>query len=379
MQGRHERRRPGFKTAAVGTAAVLAALLLLTASAGPLRRLFEMPGGRAVGDMPDRVAVAEFWRRGGYGTAAHQILREYPFTGVGVGSFHFMVADYYREISNDDGLPFDNAQNWWRHQLAELGVLGGAAPLFLSLLVAWAVLRAPAGDRSPPLDYTLKGLLLGVGLCSLVGVPTQNVVVQIVFLGVLAWLVAPLPAVTPGRAWLNAGWAALTVLAIGYAASHLALAQGSLSATSRATRFQREYIGGGYALELDEEGTPFNWTDDDTTLVLPRTQPWLVLRLWADHPDLAQEPVHVTLSAQCGAFFDTTLSGPDRVTVGVHVPEMYRAVDLHVAVSRTWSPAQHGGPDRRRLGVALVHGYAGEATGRVADRVVELPSCPSAG
>jgi len=385
---RQDRGRHSFRLAAVGTAAALVMVLLLTANSGPLRRLFEMPGGRALSDMPSTgAAVAELWRRGGYGTVAHQIVREYPLIGIGVGSFHFMVADYYREISNDDGLPFDNAQNWWRHVLAELGVLGGAAPILWSVLVAWSVLRPSRrasaaspepGSLAPAVDYTLRGLLLGVGLCSLGGVPTQNVVVQLAFLGVLAWLVAPRAAVTPPRVVLTAGWAIVTILAVAYAGGHLLLAQGSLSPTARATRFQREYVGGGYPLELDEEGTPFNWTDDDTTLVLPRKGPWLVLRLWAHHPDLAQRPVHVAVAAQCGALFDTMLSGPERLTVGMQVPESYRSVDLHVAVSRTWSPAELGEPDRRRLGVAVVQGFADETVGRAADRVVELPDCAAA-
>jgi hypothetical protein len=397
MQMRQERERHSFRLAAVGTAAALVMVLLLTANSGPLRRLFEMPGGRGLGDTgAGAVATELLWRRGGYGTVAHQILREYPLTGVGIGSFHFIVADYYRVISNDDGLPFDNAQNWWRQVLAEFGLLGGAAPILWSILIACSVLRPPRAEpgagpsdqepRPPDVDYTLRGLLVGVGLCSLLGVPTQNVVVLFAFLAVLAWFIAPPGhrgaggetggrSPMEGRLALNAGGILFVVLALAYAGEHLLLAEGSLSETARAMRFQREYVGGGYALERDAEGTPFNWTDDNTTFLLPRTQPWLVLRLWADHPDLRSQPVRVTFGAQCGSFFETTLAGPERMTVGVQVPESYRAVDLKVTVSRTWRPAEHGGRDGRRLGVAIVHGFTDEAVGPVADHVVALPEC----
>ena len=384
-------RGDGFRRAAGATAAALVIVLLMTASAGPLRRLFDMPGGgRVPSDVPSARAFAKelLWIRGGYGPVAHQMLREYPVTGIGVGSFHFMAADYYREISRDDGLPFDNAQNWWRQMLVELGLLGGAAPILWSLLVAWSVLKParataePAAARQaahvPAVDYALKGLLVGVALCSIVGVPTQSVVVQLAFLGVLAWLIAPATRVAGGDGGsplLRAGWVIVTVIALAYATGHVLLARGSLNPTARAERFQREYVGGGHALERDEEGTPYNWTDDDSTFVLPRTHPWLVLRMWADHPDIASQPVHVTLSAQCGAFFETTFSGRERITVGIEVPDSYHAVDLRVTVSRTWSPSDHGGRDRRRLGVAVVHGFTDEANGRVADRLVTLPVC----
>ena len=66
--------------------------------------------------------MQELWTRGGYGPVATRMVQDYPFTGVGIGSFNWMAPDYWREIANDK-LPFDNAQNWWRHQVAELGLI----------------------------------------------------------------------------------------------------------------------------------------------------------------------------------------------------------------------------------------------------------------
>jgi hypothetical protein len=51
--------------------------------------------------------------------------REHPLTGIGAGSYRIIAPDYGRALLND-ALPPDNAQNWWRHQIAELGVFGGA-------------------------------------------------------------------------------------------------------------------------------------------------------------------------------------------------------------------------------------------------------------
>ena len=64
------------------------------------------------------------WERESYGTAAIQMVRDSPLVGIGVGTYHMLVPDYAQALVGAS-LPPDNAQNWVRHQLAELGVLGG--------------------------------------------------------------------------------------------------------------------------------------------------------------------------------------------------------------------------------------------------------------
>ena len=69
-------------------------------------------------------------------------------------------------------LPADNAQNWWRQVLLELGAIGGAAPIAASLAVLVALVRmarrvgvAPAIANAAP--------VIGAGLILLVGVTTS--------------------------------------------------------------------------------------------------------------------------------------------------------------------------------------------------------------
>ncbi len=65
----------------------------------------------------------QLWRRGGYGTASTTMIREHPLFGVGVGSFNWLSGDY-TELAGEGRQRPDNAQNWIRHLLAEIGVLG---------------------------------------------------------------------------------------------------------------------------------------------------------------------------------------------------------------------------------------------------------------
>ena len=126
------------------------------------------------------------WDRGGYGPIALRMTREYPLTGVGAGSYRVLAPDYHRAMANDT-LPLDNAQNWWRHQIAELGVFGGALVIAFSVLVAWRVLAGREVGHDVAAASTARGLLLGLGVTSLFGMPTQNPLVLCWFFALVAW------------------------------------------------------------------------------------------------------------------------------------------------------------------------------------------------
>src|SRR6185369_8813081 len=152
-----------------GVAVVVVVLAIGAGAIGPLERM-----------RTTAAPVRELWARGGYGSVATRIVRDYPLTGVGIGSFNWMAPDYWREIANDK-LPFDNAQNWWRHQVAELGLVASLPILFWSVWMAWLVLTRRAQGAQRLETQTLRGLLIGIGVASLVGMPTQNPIVLLMF------------------------------------------------------------------------------------------------------------------------------------------------------------------------------------------------------
>jgi hypothetical protein len=161
----------------LGVVAVLV-VVLVTATVSPIQRAFDIPSGRA--------GLAALWNRGGYGPIAVRMTREFPLTGVGVGSYRILAPDYWRAMANDS-LPLDNAQNWWRHQVAELGVFGGALIIAFSVLVGWRVVAGREGDPDVASASTVRGLLLGLGATSLFGMPTQNPLVLYWLLALVAW------------------------------------------------------------------------------------------------------------------------------------------------------------------------------------------------
>ena len=357
----------------VGVIAVLA-VLLLTATASPIQRALDIPAGRE--------GLASLWNRGGYGPIALRMTREFPLTGVGAGSYRILAPDYWRAMAND-ALPLDNAQNWWRHQIAELGVFGGALIIAFSLLVAWRVLSGrerDGRDRDVASASTVRGLLIGLGITSFFGMPTQNPLVLYWFLGLVAWFAWLVPdpvlhrdthAREPRVAWVVAA-----ALAVAYAAGHLLLAAGPLHPAQRAQHASRDYVIGAYSTEPLPEGNEFRWTGREARFIWAAKTRYMAIRFWAHHPDIGSKPVHVTVTSPCGLLFDEDLASDASMSLGMALPEGQRTLEATVRVSRTWSPSDAGEPDERRLGVGIVADFSKDQTFATSQlRAVKLSGC----
>ncbi|MGH7554767.1 MAG: O-antigen ligase family protein, partial [Longimicrobiales bacterium] len=357
-----------------GVLAVLA-IMLLSGTTNPLQRALDIPPGRA--------GLAELWTRGGYGPIALRMTREYPLTGVGAGSYRIVAPDYARALLKD-ALPPDNAQNWWRHQIAELGVFGGALVIAFSALVAWRVLAARETGSDVAAASTARGLLLGLGAASLLGMPTQNPVVLCWFFALVAWfaVLVPDPTRRPSRSLvggethpgaLRMAWIAACALAIAYAAGQLVLARGSLNVVQRAQRAQRDYVIGAYAPEPLPGSNEFHWTGRDARFFWAVKSQFMAVRFWAHHPDIAARPVHVTVTSPCGVLFDEDLTSDTSMSVGMALPDGQRTLEATVRVSRTWTP---GEGDDRQLGVGIVADFSNDpAFATTQLRAVKLPGC----
>jgi hypothetical protein len=339
---------------------------------GPLGRLFEAPGGGTSG------VLGSLWNRGGYGTIAVTMVRQFPLTGVGIGGYHVIAPDYWRVMANQQ-LSFDNAQNWWRHVAAEFGVLGGAPILIWSLAVAWLVLTGRAHEGQRPTATALRGLVAGIGACSLLGMPTQTPVVLFGFFLLVAWLSVLMrqPDIAPLAARARTGWTVVAVLAVAFAAGNVWLARGPLSLEARAVRSHREFVVGAYPPEQLPDSGQFRWTRGEARFSWPAKTRWLVLRAWAEHPDIARRPVRLTIDTPCGMLLDRTLSNAAPVNLGIELPDGQDTLQAVVRVSRTWQPSAFGDVDRRQLGAAVVSDFVSsrEVIQEQDGPKVTLPAC----
>ncbi len=286
--------------------AALAALVLLVGAGLAAARITPVPGekqgGNAIGRLVGTVrrvvdggageALWVAWRRDGYGPASLAIIADHPWVGVGPGAFGNVITDYAREALGLH-LPPDNAQNWWRQQLAELGGLGAAAPFLCSVLILLAVLRSwrvsgPAAARTAP--------LVTLGLMAVVSPATQHPVL----LALTGLLVAHgvtrngdlEPAGTAAAS--RSGWVAWT-LALACAVGLAVEGWTAFRPAQRAGRFTFLYYY-GLSPAMD---TPFGsgrWSAQRSVAVSPPHGSELVLHVVLPHDDLATAPVTVIVS-----------------------------------------------------------------------------------
>ena len=357
----------------VSAAGVLAALVVAAALAVTLSRTTS-PFERTE-EFRDRSALQvaeELVARGRYGEIAARMIWEYPLTGVGVGTYHWLAPDYLRTTFNQE-LAFDNAQNWWRHQLAELGLFGALPVLAWSIAIVWLVLRGTR--RASGLHIaTVRGLVVGLGMVSLVGMPTQDPVVLMAFFLLVAMLgCAGSDTVSSVWSWegrsLSRAWAVVAVLAVAYAGSHVALARGSLDVAERASRTNRDYVVGLYQEETQPDRGDFRWTRGEARLGLVKRAAYLTVRAWIQHPDASQQPVSLRIATPCEVLFEGLLVDSTPVEIVLKPGPADERIDLDVRVSRTWSPATVGSADTRQLGAALGLDFVD----RVADGVAVHP------
>jgi hypothetical protein len=352
-----------------GVAVVVLILAIGAGAIGPLQRMAEGSGPNA--------SLRDLWTRGGYGSVATRMIRDYPLTGVGVGSFNWMAPDYWRTMAQDK-LPFDNAQNWWRHQVAELGVVASLPILIWSLVIAWLVLTRRSRPDARIETQTLRGLLVGIGVASLLGMPTQNPIVLLIFFYVVARFemltrvpiearpaqTGPAPAfakATPGRkggSHVRLAWIAGMVIAVGYAGGHLVLAVGPLNPLERAARTNRDYMIGTYASERLPQGQ-FRWTKKHATFALGTPSRFLVIRYHIEHPDADTQPVRLRITTPCETLVDELRSNSGVSARAFELPEGQDRVVFDTDVSRTWRPSQFGQADTRELGVAVEADFIG--------------------
>ena len=139
------RRRTGLVVGASAAAAIVLLSILPLPTIGPLERI--RAGIHAAGAKGPAGVVTSLWDRDAYGSASTRAIRDTPWVGVGVGAFTLMSMDYVRAGGGPE-IPFDNAQNWFRHQLAELGVIGCAGWLLWVGLFAGTLIRGRAENTT---------------------------------------------------------------------------------------------------------------------------------------------------------------------------------------------------------------------------------------
>lgn len=350
--------RPKWRSLSVIFALSIGALLVASLSGvgkGPVDRFRTLldKGGSVSG------VAAELWNRNGYGRHATEMISEYPLFGVGVGSFNGLVSDYAER--SGDSATADNAQNWYRHQLAEFGSVGSIAwGAWVISFAAFVLRRHPAG--APGL-MTARGMLVAFAAISLVGMPGQLIAVVITFWTLAYWFVRlagdPMPAAPPrGKTW-----ALIAALCVVYAAGTLHVATSELRVPLRAARMDRPYSYGFYFPEPDGAGGVQRWARQRAAIVLDAPTQSLDVTIGVNHVDVTTNPVEAKVWIDRRLVVDTTLNSTAPVTRHVVVSKGHKKILLETWVSRVVRPRDFKVVDDRELGLLVKWNFAdqGEA------------------
>lgn len=356
------RSRAGFRQLAIAAAGILVVAVVLI---GVLSQASTHTVGQRglwhyvpfIGENSLRHTANEWlWERFGYGPTAIEMVKSHPIEGVGVGMFHTLVHDF-GTLRGYDITP-DNAQNWIRHMIAELGLVGFIPVLWWCVVLAMLMFsKAPAGDRLS--IGMLRAVLIGFGVASTFGVPGQAAAVAITVWALVFWLLqeragdAPSPRVPEVLSRYGTIVAAI-LIAIHFAAT-VVDAREDLRPRHRAERFNWYYYYGFDDLEPDPGGNPIQrrWSWREAVAVIPVKGKVLKFVAWIDHPDGDDNPPHVTVRADDRMIYNGPLKRSAPLFIDVPAIPGKTHMVIETTIDRVYRPAEHGIRDRRELGLSV--------------------------
>ena len=343
---------------AIAAVALVAVIAWLPATTGPLPRLRGMLPTWSAASVTG--FAREMWDRNGYGATATELARAFPFFGVGIGSFHILVFDFHYQQTHVV-LPPDNAQNWYRHQFVENGLVGSIGWIVWVATFAWFVLTtgAPAATRFPA--TIVKGIVIGLAVVSLVGIPTQTIAVSLAFCTFAFWYVvlaggADQSATGRDRPALHArAWAVIWIVAVAAAAGTFYLARTELRVPARAAKFGWAYFYGFADAEptLDVARRSAVWATRHAVAVLTPPTRWVKLTVSVDRFNLAKGPVDVKVACDNAVVVDTSVTDVRPITRYVALRDGNKGMMVETRVSRSVRPADFGLKDPRELGLLV--------------------------
>jgi hypothetical protein len=286
--------------------------------------------------------------RYGYGPVSAAVIAAHPAWGVGIGTGDLFLADAAETLLGRPLIP-DNAQNWWRQVLVELGTVGGAAPIAASLAALLALLRMARGVGAVH-AVAHAAPMVGAGLILLVGVPTQHVFVQVLMAWLLVMATAPPGVALPIAAPMRRGpLVPVTVAAVCAAVGPWTVPR----PPERAFAAGRPYIYGNVA-SSDPLPAGTLWVGQHAVGVLPARGGRFDVAVSLPHTDLATAPVGVVIGDRRGHECRFLVTTPEPVECPIVVgagPVVMVAVDI----DRGWRDA--AGHERAALVVMRYVGY----------------------
>jgi O-antigen ligase len=311
-----------------------------------------------------------FWHTGWH------MLRRYPLTGVGIGSYVIELPNFYKEHGilpiespfyeeyRPDVAFVDTAGNFYLHVAFETGLIGLVffGWIFYGILrKIWRQKGSLNGDsRSFYLKAGISSGILAMFVMFLTGAHTLHIEIQLAFWLLVGLLFSDEPSSEKNYRKNSPVMRVLVVAVILFAAFHTWNSVHSLSLQERTRRFGLPQ-GFGFYQKESMVGREFRWTGKSAGMTCKVEKPILVIPLLASHPDIRRDPVRVSIFLtknllKSKEFLATIeLKRPDWQDFRYDLREE-RGSEIMIVfrVDRTWQPHKEmGTADRRELGIAV--------------------------
>lgn len=310
---------------------------------------------------------------------AVNMTKDYPLSGIGLGTFYFELSNFYRIYVADLSsilAYLDMAHNYYLQISSELGLIGLSLVLWMIVLVIktiWKGIKIPFTNGDRWLFYGVSSGLISMFLFfifeALLMFPDVNLIYWFA-VGILYTTVSANQG--ESRLPLNGDnsivgarqkkreplfsnkalivWGvvlAVFTVSLTYSSTH------SLSAPSRQRLMGWEYIYGYYPEETWAEGK-VRWTGKRSLREIEVKSSVLSIKLFCGHPDVQKMPVQADLWIDNSHVGGVTFFRNGWKDVNIHLsPEKGKKVKLKIEVNRTFNPYKWGiNNDRRDLGLA---------------------------
>jgi hypothetical protein len=219
--------------------------------------------------------------------------------------------------------------------------------------------RAPEARRFPA--TIVKGIVVGLAVVSLVGIPTQTIAVSLAFCTFAFWYVA----LADGAEQSDSGgarprlgtpaWAVIWIVAVAAAAGTFYTARAELRVPARAAKFGWAYFYGFADAEptLDVARRSAVWATRHAVAVLMPPTRAVKVTVSVDRLNLARGPVDVRVSCDNVVIIDARVADVRPITRYVAVRDGNKGLMLETWVSRSIRPADFGLPDPRERGLLV--------------------------
>ena len=299
------------------------------------------------------------------------MIRDYPLTGLGTGSFIIEVSNYAKARGVHKPTP-ESAENYFLQVGTEMGFIGMALVLWVFWLLVKQMKRSVSA--SPPASgnrWIVSGAIAGI-VSYLLALQVHTFIgsyeIKYLFWLFVAIVLAagrvpssPEGPATPGGPvgpWVRRLFIAGFALYGGVLLWHSTHA---LSLESRTREFGLRQDFGFSRQEKAKDGASFRWTGRRAGTALRVDKPLIRIPLHAAHPDIGRNPVKARVFAVRGLFRHKRLIGEEILRDADWQTFEYSLADelgqdiiLLIEVDRTWNPWKtQRVQDSRDLGVAL--------------------------